>query len=120
MTELTVVIPIYNAEPYLKKCLDSLLNQTYRDWNAILVDDGSTDASTAVCDEYAQMDSRITAIHIPNGGVSNARNVGIAMADSRYLAFIDADDWIDENYYDVIMSKVNESAQLYIGGVYQL
>lgn len=99
MSELiSVVIPVYNCAPYLDECLQSLEVQTWSEWEAILVDDGSTDDSPARCDAWAGYDSRIRVIHQPNAGVSAARNAGIAAAKGPYLAFVDADDWVEPRY----------------------
>ena len=91
---ISVIVPVYNAEKYLRECLDSIVNQTYKNIEIILVDDGSTDGSGAICDEYADKDVRIKVYHIPNGGASNARNLGIDNADGEYLMFVDSDDII--------------------------
>lgn len=96
---LSVVVPIYNVEKYLKKCLDSIINQTYKNLEIILVDDGSTDCSGKIADEYGKKDKRIKVIHKKNGGLADARNVGIDNASGKYIAFVDSDDWIDLNTY---------------------
>ncbi len=93
---ISVIIPVYNAEEYLKECLDSVLNQTYTNLEIILVDDGSLDNSGRICDEYAQSDSRIKVIHKENGGVSVARNSGIDASSGELIVFVDADDYLDE------------------------
>ena len=86
--KVSVVIPVYNVENVLRRCINSVINQSYRNIEVILIDDGSTDASGIICDEYALMDKRIKVIHIPNGGVSNARNQGIAMANGDFLKML--------------------------------
>lgn len=91
---VSVIVPIYNTEPYLRKCVDSILTQTYCDIECILVDDGSPDNSGKICDEYAQNDSRVRVIHKINGGLSDARNAGIDVATGEYLMFVDSDDYI--------------------------
>ena len=96
--EITVVVPVYNVQAYLPKCIDSLLAQTFGEIEIILVDDGSTDASGAVCDSYAGRDSRIRVVHQRNAGVSGARNAGIRLARGRYLGFVDSDDWVDRDF----------------------
>lgn len=96
---ISIIIPIYNVEKYLNKCIDSILNQTYSDLEIILVDDGSTDKSSEICEYYKEIDNRIRVIHKKNGGLSEARNVGIDIAKGEYIAFLDSDDWADENLY---------------------
>lgn len=91
---ISIIVPVYNVEKYLRECLDSIINQTYKNIEIILVDDGSTDGSGAICDEYALIDNRISVLHISNGGVSNARNLGIDNAHGEYIMFVDADDII--------------------------
>ena len=94
----SIIIPIYNAELTLKRCLDSILAQTYSNFELILVDDGSTDHSPAIIDEYATRDPRMIAIHKQNGGVSSARNAGLEVASGYYIAFVDADDEVRPNW----------------------
>lgn len=99
---ISVIIPVYNVEKYLEKCVNSVVNQTYRKLEIILVDDGSTDASGKMCDKYAQMDSRIVVIHKKNGGLSSARNAGMEIATGQYIGFVDSDDYVDlEMYYEL-------------------
>lgn len=102
MPQISVIVPVYKVEQYLHRCVDSILAQTFADFELILVDDGSPDNSGAICDEYAQKDDRITVIHQENGGLSAARNAGIdwafANSDSQWLTFIDSDDWIHPEY----------------------
>ena len=95
---VSIVVPIYNVEKYLKRCVNSLLNQTYKNIEIILVDDGSTDSSGAICDQYKPKDNRIVVVHKSNGGLSDARNTGIDMARGEYIAFVDSDDYIHEDY----------------------
>ena len=92
---ISVVIPVYNVEKYLAECVDSVLGQTYQDYEIILVDDGATDSSGAMCDEYAQKDGRIRVIHQPNGGLSAARNTGLSAAAGEFVYFLDSDDYIE-------------------------
>lgn len=92
---ISVVIPVYNVEKYLAECVDSVLGQTCQDYEIILVDDGATDSSGAMCDEYAQKDARIRVIHQPNGGLSAARNAGLSAASGEYIYFLDSDDYIE-------------------------
>lgn len=100
MPKISVIVPVYKAEAYLRRCVDSLLAQTFRDFEVLLVDDGSPDRSGAICDEYARQDSRVRALHKPNGGVSSARNYGIDNARGEWLSFIDSDDWIDGRCFE--------------------
>lgn len=105
MSRVSVIVPIYNGEAELRKAVDSILNQTHTDIEIILVDDGSTDGSPMLCDQYAQQDSRVVVIHQPNAGVSAARNQGIAHAKGDYIGFVDADDWIEPDMYARLMSQ---------------
>lgn len=91
--KVSVIVPVYNVEPFLVKCLDSIQTQTYTNWEAILIDDGSTDASGQICDEYAKKDNRFIVVHQKNGGLSNARNTGLSMVSGEYMAFCDSDDY---------------------------
>lgn len=105
---ISVIIPVYNSEKYLPKCLNSVINQTYRNLEIILIDDGSTDSSGEICDEYAMRDSRIVCVHQPNGGVSKARNRGLSMAHGDYVNFPDSDDYLDADAFEYLMSKIIE------------
>lgn len=91
---IDIIIPVYNVEPYLRRCLNSILKQTYRHWRAICIDDGSTDGCPAILEEYAAKDSRFMVVHQANGGLSHARNEGMALADAEYVMFVDSDDFI--------------------------
>jgi glycosyltransferase involved in cell wall biosynthesis len=95
---ISIIVPIYNVERYMKSCIGSILSQTYKNIEIILVDDGSTDNSGSICDEYATIDKRIHIIHKENGGVSSARNAGLKVEQGKYVCFIDADDIVDKNY----------------------
>ncbi len=95
---ISIIVPVFRAEPYLRECIDSILAQTYTDWELILVDDGSPDGSGLICDEYAEADFRVRVIHKENGGVSSARNLGIEQAKGSYITFIDADDFVGRHY----------------------
>lgn len=105
----SIVIPVYNVESYLARCMESVQNQTFADYEIILVDDGSKDSSGALCDQYKAQDERITVIHKENGGLSSARNAGIENASGRYICFVDSDDWIAKNYCEVIAGKIKET-----------
>ena len=92
--KISIIIPMYNVEKYLRRCLDSVLNQTFADWQGILVDDGSPDNSGAIAEEYASRDKRFVVIHKENGGLSDARNAGFPYADGEYIMYLDSDDFI--------------------------
>lgn len=100
MELISIIVPIYNVEKYLSECLDSIINQTYKNLEIILIDDGSTDNSGKICDKYAKKDKRIVVIHRTNGGVSSARNLGLKIANGSYIGFVDADDWIANDMYE--------------------
>jgi glycosyltransferase involved in cell wall biosynthesis len=102
---ISVVIPVYNVENYLHRCIDSVLNQTFQDLEIILIDDGSKDSSGRICDQYAQKDKRIRVIHKENARVSAARNDGIILAKGKYVSFIDSDDWIEPEMYQEMINK---------------
>ena len=99
MKKLSVIVPVYNVEPYIHKCVDSILNQTYTNLEVILVDDGSPDNCGKICDEYAEKDSRVKVIHKKNGGLSDARNAGIDIAAGDIISFVDSDDYIEPYMY---------------------
>ena len=111
MEKINVIVPVYKVEPYLHRCVDSILGQSYENFELILVDDGSPDSCGAICDAYAEKDSRILVIHQKNGGLSAARNAGIdwafANSDSQWLAFIDSDDWVHRDYLKILLSSVH-------------
>lgn len=105
---ITVIVPVYNVEKYLSKCIESIINQTYSDLEIILIDDGSTDRSGEICDEYQKKDNRIKVIHKKNGGLSDARNWGLNIATGKYIAFLDSDDWIDKDLYKQLYNLINK------------
>lgn len=105
---VSVVIPVYNVRAYLKACLESVLQQTYKNFETIMVDDGSTDGSADLCDEYAKRDSRFSVIHQKNSGVASARNKALSMARGEFLLFIDSDDWIDPDYIESLVKAAEE------------
>lgn len=116
---ISIVVPIYNVDKYLNKCIDSIINQTYKNIEIILVDDGSTDSSGKICDEYLKIDSRICVIHKKNGGLSDARNYGIEKAQGIYIGFIDSDDFINENMFELLYNNIIENnADISICGRY--
>ena len=100
MAAITVIVPVYQAEKYLRKCIDSILSQSFSDFDLILVDDGSVDASGLICDEYASSDARVKVIHKENGGVSSARNAALDKIESRYVTFCDSDDYWAEDWLE--------------------
>lgn len=110
MELISVIVPIYNVEEYLKRCIESIVNQTFKNLEIILVDDGSTDASGEICDKYAEKDTRIKVIHKKNGGLSSARNAGIDVAQGKYIAFLDSDDWIESNLYEYLYSLMKKNS----------
>lgn len=105
MPTVSIIVPVYNTEQYLSRCIDSILAQTFTDFELILIDDGSTDGSGEICDDYAQKDSRIIVIHQENSGVSSARNLGLTIASSKLISFIDADDSIDKVFYSNLIDN---------------
>ncbi len=118
---ISIIIPVYKAEPYLGKCMDSVLNQTYRNLEIILVDDGSPDRSGELCDRYAQKDPRVRVIHKKNGGAADARNHGLDTARGDYIAFVDSDDWIELDMYECLLSELQANhAKLCVCGRYDV
>lgn len=108
MPALSIVVPVYNVEKYLDRCMTSILNQDFSDWEMILVDDGSTDRCPALCDSYADKDHRIKVIHKKNGGLSNARNAGLKIASGEYVGFVDSDDTIRKDMYSRMINAAEE------------
>src|SRR4051812_34034895 len=106
--KISIIVPVFNVEKYIHDCLESILNQSFIDFELILVNDGSSDRSGVICDEYSKKDNRITVIHKENGGQSTARNRGIDLAKGDYIGFIDSDDWIDHDMYKVLYEKAIE------------
>lgn len=120
-TLLSVIIPVYNVEEYLEKCVESILNQTYTDLEVILVNDGSRDSSGAICDAFAQKDSRVRVIHKANGGLSSARNAGMDAATGEYITFVDSDDWLEADGYAHLMELMERyQVRLVCGGNYDV
>lgn len=107
---VSIIVPIYKVEKYLPKCVESLMNQTYSDLQIILVDDGSPDGCGKICDEYAAKDGRITVIHQKNAGVSAARNAGLAIAQGEYIGFVDPDDYIAPEMYEIMVNTMETHA----------
>lgn len=115
---ISIIIPVYNVEKYLNKCLNSVIEQTYKNIEVILIDDGSTDNSGKICDEYAKNDIRIKIIHQQNGGVSTARNNGLEHATGKYITFVDSDDYIEKEMIETMAKKImKKNADIVICGV---
>ena len=113
--DVSIIVPIYNVEKYLRRCIDSILSQTFISFELLLIDDGSTDASGAICDEYALMDRRIHVTHQINRGVSAARNVGLDKSVGKYVCFVDSDDWVTSDYLATLMEQVQGFDVLFFG-----
>ena len=111
---VSVIVPVYNVENYLTRCIDSILSQSFSDFELILIDDGSTDQSGAICDEYALKDHRIRVIHQENAKLSTARNVGIDAAEGEWIAVVDSDDWIHTDYLRILLSGALEDTDIVI------
>lgn len=105
---ISVIVPIYNVEKYLARCVDSIVNQTYKNLEIILVDDGSPDLCPQMCDDYAKKDSRIKVVHKKNGGLSDARNAGMAVATGEYISFIDSDDYVSDDFFECLLDVMNK------------
>lgn len=118
---ISIIIPVYNAEKYLMECIESVICQTYRNLEILLIDDGSKDDSFKICDEYAQKDKRIKVVHKENGGVSSARNLGLDLANGEYITFVDSDDMVDKKYVECLYKEIekNKSDLVFCGyGMY--
>lgn len=113
---ISVIVPVYNVEQYLDKCVESIVNQTYKDLEIILVDDGSPDNCPAMCDKWAKKDSRIKVIHKKNGGLSSARNAGLDIAEGDYITFVDSDDTIDLVMYDTMFNLFDKNVDMVMCG----
>ena len=109
MELVSMIIPVYEVEAYLGECLETVLNQTYKNLEIILIDDESPDRCPEICDQYAQKDERIKVIHQKNGGAANARNHGLDMATGEYICFIDSDDKIENNYVEKLLGAIKEN-----------
>lgn len=107
--KFSIIVPVYQAEKFIVRCIDSILQQTCKDWELILIDDGSPDKSGAICDEYAAKDERIRVFHQKNSGVSTARNKGLDVMNGNYVLFIDSDDWIDINCLEFCMNEMSRT-----------
>lgn len=117
--QFSIIIPIHNTKEFLCKCLDSIVSQTFDDFEIILIDDGSSDGSEKICDKYADIHNNVTVYHIPDSGVSKARNIGIKHAQGEWIAFIDSDDYVEKNWLEVVSMTIKKyKAELYIWGNY--
>lgn len=116
---VSIIIPVYNVEEYIEKCLDSILTQTYKNLQIILIDDGTKDNSGKICDDYARGDARIEVIHKPNGGVSSARNMGLEVVKGEYLCFADPDDYVEPQWIEKLVMQIQKS-ELGICGYYEV
>lgn len=119
MGKISVIVPVYNVEKYIDKCMRSLISQTYSNLEIILIDDGSADKSGEICDNYVQKDGRIKVIHKKNGGVSSARNIGIQNATGEYITFVDPDDWLEPDMYEQMMSKFSAGVDAVFCGYWE-
>ena len=106
---ISVIVPVYNVEKYLEKCVSSIVNQTYKNLEIMLVDDGSTDSSGKMCDEFAKKDDRIKVIHKPNGGLSDARNSALKIAKGDYIGFVDSDDYIADDMFETLCDLMEDN-----------
>lgn len=109
LPKISIIVPVYNMERYLHQCVDSILAQTFTEWELLLVDDGSKDSSGQICDEYAAKDARVRVIHKDNTGQADSRNVAIGMAKADLIGFVDSDDWIDPDMYEVLYRTLTEN-----------
>ena len=118
MPEISVIVPVYKVEKYLDRCIESIVNQTYPDFELILVDDGSPDGSPILCDKWEEKDSRVHVIHKKNGGASSARNAGLKIAKGNWIAFADSDDWLDRTALKTLYDLANQyNVPMAIGGM---
>ena len=106
--KISVIVPVYNVEAYLPRCVESIMAQTYQNLEIFLVDDGTKDNCGAICDAYARQDNRVRVIHKENGGLSSARNAGIDASTGEYLSFVDSDDWIEPDMYEKMMGLMEK------------
>ena len=118
-SKLSIIVPVYNVEKFLRRCIESLLNQNYKNFEIILVDDGSTDSSGEICDEYVQKYNFIKVVHQNNKGLSGARNAGLQVVSGEYVGFIDSDDWIEPNFYSYLMSIAEKKHVDVVSGTFQ-
>ena len=106
---ISIIVPVYKVVPYLRQCIESIINQTYRDLEILLIDDGSPDECGEICEEYKNRDNRIRLFHTENNGLSAARNIGLKAATGECIGFIDSDDWVEPNMYEVLVRRLEET-----------
>ena len=111
--EISVIIPVYNGQSYISRCVESILRQTYEDYEILLIDDGSTDSSPIICDKYSTENSKIRVVHKENGGLSDARNMGIKESQGKYITFVDNDDWIEPQ----MLEKLHDAAKVHAADI---
>lgn len=111
---ISIIVPVYNSQTVLERCVESIIRQSFSDWELLLVNDGSTDSSADICDYYASKDSRIRSFHKENGGVSTARNYGLENMQGKWITFIDSDDWVNEYYLERLFSHVGDTVDLVV------
>ena len=109
MNKVSIIIPVYNVQKYLRKCLDSIVNQTFKNIEIIIINDGSSDNSLNICKEYSKKDKRINIINKHNEGVSKARNTGLLYATGEYISFIDSDDWVEQNMIEELYNSITSN-----------
>lgn len=114
---ISIIIPVYNVEKYLDECLQSVSNQSYKNWECILVNDGSSDKSGIICDKWHTLDNRFIVIHQKNQGVSQARNTGLKQAKGQYICFVDSDDWIAPNYLQCMINNMSDDVDIVVSGI---
>ena len=112
--KISVIVPVYNTEKYLQRCIDSILLQSFTDFELLLIDDGSTDSSGTICDKYAEQDSRIRVFHKANGGASSARNIGLDNAIGEWVCFVDSDDSLTRDAVEILCTNCNNGADIVI------
>ena len=106
---ISVIVPVYKVEPYLRQCVDSILDQSYEDLEVLLIDDGSPDNCSEICEEYARLDDRVKTFHTENRGLSSARNYGLQQAKGEFVGFVDSDDWIEPDMFMNLLQRMEEA-----------
>ena len=120
MPLLSIIVPVYNTATYLPACLDSILSQGFTDFEVLLVDDGSSDGSGAICDKYAEADSRVRVFHQENGGVSSARNLGLSQAKGEWIYFVDSDDEMLPDGLQTLVDCISDDVDIVMGGILEV